>query len=389
MARADFNAFFNEKKIFSRFLKKISPNLFNRLNELLIFMSTTTLLSSETRPTIKDAAGICGVSEATVSYVINGKRVLRPDTREKVLRVMQELNYHPSAVARGLSSKRVHTLGILFGSVDSVEFATNSYVSGLLQGIMVKAQREGFDITLFTANWRDAATSAPPLRNGRTDGVLAIAPLVGSDMLEGLANLGIAHVAISAPEKMGLANVDVDNFAGAEMAARHLLGLGHRRIAYLTGNDDMASFAPRRAGFLAALKSAKVAPREDWIQTSYFDGSLAKAQARQLLQNSEAPTAIFAGNDAIALGVLEAARELEIAVPSQLSVIGFDDAPAAQMAMPQLTTIRQPLDEIGATATQLLIDCLREPKKCARETHWVEPKLIVRGTTAPPSISSI
>ena len=103
---------------------------------------------------------------------------------------MQELNYHPSAVARGLSSKRVHTLGILFGAVDSIEFATNSYISGLVQGIMVRAQREGFDITFFTASWKDATTSAPPLRDGRTDGVLAIAPAFGFGYVERLGHVG-------------------------------------------------------------------------------------------------------------------------------------------------------------------------------------------------------
>lgn len=356
-------------------------------------MDHSSPLRLESRPTIRDVAALCGVSEATVSYVINGKRSLKPATREKVMRVMQELNYHPSAVARGLSSKRVHSLGILFGAVDPIEFATNSYVSGLLQGIMLQAKREGFDITLFTANWEDAATSAPPLRDGRTDGVLAIAPPLGSDMLEGLALLGIPHVAISAavaPDVAGVsvANVDVDNFAGARLAARHLVDLGHRRIAYLTGDEDMASYQPRRAGFCAALQEADIEVPAAWMVTSRFDGSLAVAQALQLLRAPRSPTAICAGNDAIATGVLEAARQLKIAVPGQLSVIGFDDAPVAQMAMPQLTTIRQPLGEIGQTATQILIDCVRQPHEYPRLTQLLTPELIVRDSTAPHETNS-
>lgn len=350
-------------------------------------MSISSLSPTETRPTIKDVALRCGVSEATVSYVINGKRVLKPDTREKVLRAMQEMNYHPSAVARGLSSKRVHTLGILFGAVDSIEFATNSYVSGLLQGIMLRAQREGFDITFFTAPWKDAATSAPPLRDGRTDGVLTIAPLLDSDMLDGLATLGIPHVAISAAPRKGLANVDVDNFAGAKLAAQHLIELGHRRIAFLTGNVDMASYTPRRAGFLAALQEAAIEHCTEWVQTSHFDGSLACEQAKRLLQNAPAPTAFCAGNDAIAIGILEAARQLNIEVPTELSIIGFDDTPAAQMISPPLTTIRQPLGEIGQLATQILIECLRQPQNCVTTTQLVQPALVVRASTAPPANS--
>lgn len=328
---------------------------------------------------------MCGVSEATVSYVINGKRTLRPDTREKVIRAMRELNYHPSAVARGLSSKRVHTLGILFGAVDSIEFATNSYVSGLLQGIMLHAQREGFDITFFTALWKDAETSAPPLRDGRTDGVLAIAPLLDSDMLTGLSSLGIPHVTISADTTADVVNVDVDNVEGARLATSHLVELGHRRIAYLMGNDDLASFIPRRAGFCMALEAAGIEANPRWIQMSHFDGSLALAQARELLLEAQPPTAFFAGNDNIAMGVIEAARSLGIAVPGELSVIGFDDVPAASFSTPQLTTVRQPLKQIGETATQLLIDCIREPKSREPITRLLTPELIVRDTTAPPT----
>jgi LacI family transcriptional regulator len=348
-------------------------------------MTTKTSLKSGTNPTIKDIAQACGVSEATVSYVINGKRVLRADTRERVSRVMREMNYHPSAVARGLSSKRVHTLGILFGAVDSIEFSTNSYVNGLLQGIMLHAQNTGFDITFFTAKWQNAGVSAPPLRDGRTDGVLAIAPLLHSDMLEGLSALGIPHVAISAATDANAVNIDVDNYAGAKMAAFHLIELGHRRIAYLMGNDDLASFAPRRAGFLAALKEADISPNPQWIQMSHFDGSRAFEQTCTLLREEQRPTAICAGNDHIALGVLEAARSLDIDVPRQLSVIGFDDVPAAMFSTPQLTTIRQPLREIGIRATQMLIERLSSrPEEHITQKELFAPELVIRQSTALP-----
>ncbi len=112
-------------------------------------------------PTIKDIAHACGVSEATVSYVINGKRVLKADTRERVISVMREMNYHPSAVARGLSGKKAHTLGVLFPVIESVAFVTNPYATGLLQGVFWQAQREGFNVTLFTSMWENAQSSAP------------------------------------------------------------------------------------------------------------------------------------------------------------------------------------------------------------------------------------
>jgi DNA-binding LacI/PurR family transcriptional regulator len=347
-------------------------------------MSTTT--ARESRPTIRDIASVCGVSEATVSYVINGKRQLKPATRERVFRTMREMNYHPNAVARGLASKRVHTLGILSGAVDSADFITNAYAGGLLKGIMICAQREDFNVTIFTASWQNAAISAPPLRDGRTDGVLTIAPPTNSDILPGLISLQMPIVAISAGRTdLPISNVDVDDFAGAKMATDHLLQLGHRRIAYLTGNDDLASYGPRRAGFCAAMDEAGVPVASELIQASHFNGALAFEQTVRLLRQDNPPTAIFAGNDSIAFGVIDAARCIGISVPTQLSVIGFDDSPQAVTTSLNLTTVRQPLQQIGETAAALLIRYMREPDEFVPETQLLAPELIVRGTTASPA----
>lgn len=200
-------------------------------------------------PTIKDIARVCGVSEATVSYVINGKRVLKADTRERVFQVMREMNYHPSAVARGLSGKKAHTLGVLFPVIESTGFVTNPYATGLLQGVFLQAQREGFNVTLFTSNWENAQVSAPPLRDGRTNGVLVIAPPLGSDILSRLASLHVPVVGISAPKHAGVAVVDVDDEAGVQLATQHLIELGHRCIAYLTGNTTPRLMRRAMPGF--------------------------------------------------------------------------------------------------------------------------------------------
>lgn len=341
--------------------------------------------SLQSRPTIRDVARACGVSEATVSYVINGKRVLKADTRERVFRAMREMNYHPSAVARGLSSKKVHTFGVLFGAVDSVEFVTNPYASGLLRGIMACAQREGFDITFFTAPWRSAPLSAPPLRDGRTDGILAIAPPMGSDILAGVSELNMPLVVISADPAAPVSNVDIDNRAGARLAMGHLVQLGHRRIAYLMGNEDMASFEARREGFRTTLCEAGLELVPEFMVPSHFDGSLAFEQTSRLLRHPQRPTAIFAGNDTIAMRVIEAARCSGVQVPGELSVIGFDDAPAALLVTPNLTTVRQPLREIGECATGLLIRYMRESVVSAPETILLAPELVVRGSTGPAS----
>lgn len=354
-------------------------------------MPTTSALPQETRPTIKHIAAMCGVSAATVSYVINGKETLRPETRARVMKAMDELNYHPSAVARGLQSRRVNTLGILFGSISPIDFADHTYVTGLLRGIMKCAREEGFDIVFFTEGWTDAATSAPPLADGRTDGVIAIAPRLTSDMLQGLRGRNIAHVAISAGDDESV-NVDIDNFAGIRMATEHLLSLGHRDIAFFNGNDNMASYAPRRDAFVATLQKAGITPRADWMIDTNFDGHSTFEPARAFLHNAretdDLPTAICATNDYIALAVMKAAQSLDIDVPGQLSITGFDDIVQAQSATPALTTLRQPLEQIGATATQLLIERVRTPGQAATGTHLLHPELVVRESCAPPRSSN-
>jgi LacI family transcriptional regulator len=340
--------------------------------------------ASTKKITIKDVARVCGVSVATVSYVINGTRVLKPDTRERVLKAMEEMNFHPNAVARGLSSRRVHTLGVHCGVLQADEFITNPYAAGILGGILKCASEAGFDVTLFTNRWQDKQKSAPALQDGRTDGMIALAPQISCDMVEGLASLGIPLVTIAASAQDNIPMVDVDNRAGAHMAARHLVELGHRRIAAIMGNEDLSSFAPRRAGICEALTQANLPVRQEWLIPSHFDGSLAFEQTQALLRQENPPTAICAGNDRIAVAIIEAAQQMGVPVPQQLSVVGFDDLPFATMVTPNLTTIRQPLRAIGACAAALLIDRIKGLSTPDDERpHLLSPELIVRASTAP------
>ncbi|HEY3331044.1 MAG TPA: LacI family DNA-binding transcriptional regulator [Capsulimonadaceae bacterium] len=337
-------------------------------------------------PTIKDIAAACGVSEATVSYVINGKRVLRDDTRLRVQTAIREMRYHPSAVARGLSSKRLHTLGVSLGAIDAVEFLSHTYVSAILQGVVTQAQSNGLNITLFTEPWMGSSISAPRLRDGRTDGVLVIGPRLESDILDSLHGLGVPTVAVSAEGPSAVPMVDVDNYAGARMATEHLIKLGHRRIAYLTGNDYLASYKPRLQGYLDAMKHAAIPVRDEFVLQSDFSGTLMTGQTIQLLGLTEPPTAIFAGNDIMGIGVIEAAKSIGVDVPGQLSVVGFDDIGACVNVTPNLTTIRQPFHEIGMEATKLLIEMIKTGvHEDAAKPVLLAPTLVMRQSTAGPA----
>ena len=335
-------------------------------------------------PTIRDIAKACNVSTATVSYVINGKNTLLPETRERVLRKMREMDYHPSAVARGLTNKRMNTLGVLFDNVGSEIAIWHPYTSGILQGIVAASAQAGYNVTLFTELWQDAEQSLPKLRDQRTDGLLVVAPPADTDILPGLCSAGLKVVTVSAESAAyGMPSVDVDNTVGIQIAVKHLQELGHERIAFLGGELNMFSAQVRQAAFQAALPDV---PPEYLRASSYQDAQIAEAEARHLLSLPVPPTAIVAGNDQIAIVALKAARSLGISVPEQLSMIGFDDIPDAALVHPALTTVRQPLAEIGAAATRRLLQMLSGEEVVA-ERQLIAPSLAVRETTAPPEFS--
>lgn len=335
--------------------------------------------------TIWDVARESNVSIATVSHVINnGPRTVRPDTRDRVLDAIKKLNYHPNAMARGLVRRRMNTIGILSGVFSAQDVVVNPYASGILQGVLTGSSAAGYDVLLFTEGWANLKHSGPVYRDRRADGILTISPAIDSDMISGLVSLELAVVAVSADcLSLGVPAVDVDNVHGARLAADYFVKLGHKRIAHITGNADLLSTGQRQAAFADALRSHGIDMPETNLRHASYDGRGSYEQAAALLKQPNAPTAIFAGNDGIAIGVIYACRDLGIKVPDQVSVIGFDDLNTIEHVTPALTTVRQPLASIGELATKLLIDRINDVPVEVK-THLIEPELIVRSSTAPP-----
>lgn len=343
--------------------------------------------------TIRDVARESGVSVATVSYVLNnGPRPVKAETRERVLAAMHRLDYHPNAMARGLVRRRLHTIGVLFGQIETA-VVTNPYAATILQGVLSAAADLDYNVTIFPKAWEDARRSTPPLRDRRTDGVLIVAPLSESDMVPGVAALKIPLVVLSANcEQYGIPYVDVDNRHGGRVAAEFLLSLGHRRIAHIHGGDQHDSAPMRREGFAGALCEAGVPlPPEFVISADYSGEMVAEAiQTLMALPPNQRPTAVFLGNDMMAMRALEITRGLGIRVPDDLSILGFDDIPLASAMTPPLSTIRQPLAEIGKQATRLLIQQIERGGSLTPDDrmplgHLMEPTVVPRETTAPPA----
>jgi len=343
--------------------------------------------------TIRDVARESGVSVGTVSNVFNDStRHIRPETRERVLDAARRLRYRPNGVARGLVQRRTRTLGVFFHASSAI-VVLDPYASAVLHGILLGTSPRGYSTLLFPQPLMRREGDVAQLADGRADGVLVVAPGRDDETADALAAMGVPVAVVSArlEGKEGVLSVDVDNERGGFLATEYLLSLGHRRIAHFAGNPAQRSARDREAGFRAAMAAAGVPVDESLVVPCGYHGAESYEPTRRLLALPEPPTAVFCANDNLAVATLLAARDSGVSVPGHLSVVGFDDAPAASLVTPPLTTVRQPLSEIGRRAAELLIDHL-EPGGAGGTPPGLPvpviftPTLVARGSTAaaPP-----
>jgi LacI family transcriptional regulator len=332
------------------------------------------------RLTIRQIADLAGVSIATVSRVMNGRNDVSDETREMVNRVIRENGYTANRSARGLSAGRTALVGIL------VPLIYPAYFSGMLAGASEALAELDMQIVLSpTAGEHDREVSVLHKLHGVTDGALMMQPEESSTELVRLLDDGYRFVVLDPlmPLDQRIPSVSAAHTSGADQAMRHLLELGHRRIAQITGPRGWVATEDRRRGYHAVLASAGILPDPTLEVESIPEIVPGRAAAEQLLDLPDRPTAIFAFNDNIAIGAIQAARARGLRVPEDLSVVGFDDVEHATVVTPALTTVRQPLAEMGRTAVSLLNRLLERQRF---ETLHVElaTRLVVRESTAPP-----
>ena len=331
--------------------------------------------------TIREIADLAGVSIATVSRVLNGRDDVSDETRASVRRVVEEHGYTANRSARGLSAGHTGLVGVLVPLVYPV------YFSEILSGAAEALYEQDMRLLLSpTGHQHDREVSLiDRLVHGETDGALVVLPEESSDELERLLDDGYRFVVIDPrlPLDARIASVSAAHTSGADQAMRHLLALGHRRIAAITGPRGWVATEDRRRGYHAALAAAGILPDPALELDSDFEIGGGRKQARVLLDLANPPTAIFAFNDNLAIGAIQAARARGLRVPEDLSVVGFDDVEHATIVTPALTTVRQPLAEMGRTAVSLLMRLLERQRF---ETLHVElgTRLVVRESTAPP-----
>ncbi len=332
------------------------------------------------RVTITDVARTAGVSVATVSKVINSRYGVAQSTTARVKEVIEDLGYESSLVARSLRSHKTNVIGILVAEFEP--FSTE-----ILKGASSVLAGTGYELLAYTGGqhsggvgWEQRYLSR--LSGTLIDGAILVTPTVLN------ADAAIPVVAIDPHTGPGgIPTVDSDNLAGAATATEHLISLGHRRIAFLSGRDDLESSRLREEGYRQALTAAGITVDPSLVRSGDYRVETSRGPARELLTLADRPTAIFAANDLSALAAMEVARDLGLDIPGDLSVIGFDDIPEAARSNPPLTTIRQPIQQMGATAVNLLVDLIRG--HALDSTHVRMPtSLVLRGTTGPQSARS-
>ncbi len=326
-------------------------------------------------PVMADVGRLAGVSHQTVSRVINGSPRVRPETRGRVLAAMRELGYRPNPVARALVTGRSNTLGV-------VSFDTTLYgPASTLFGIERAAHEAGYFIIVASLKALDrdsVADAVERLRRHGVDGVLVIAPLedAADALLHAPTDVPLVSVEGGPPDDVPV--VAVDQRAGAMSATRHLLDLGHRSVWHIAGPPEFLEAQQRLAGWRATLAAAgaQVPPplTGDWSAQSGYE------LGRQL-SSDPTVTAIFAGNDQMALGVLRALHEAGRRIPEEISVVGFDDIPEAPYFTPPLTTVRQDFNEVGRRSLKLLLRAIETGDRVPAGP-LVEPELVIRASTA-------
>ena len=331
-------------------------------------------------PTIDDVASAAGVSTATVSRALNGTGQIAPATRAMIDDAVAQLGYHPNTAARSLVTRSTQTIALLLPDI------TNPFYAALVSGIQERALETGHTMLLCTTEGDPEREEQylSLLRAKQVDGVLVDGLVLPPDRITRFVREGLPIVCLDRDIDSTLVPlVQVDNRLGARLATEHLLELGHERIGHIAGPPDLGISDERIEGYRDALRAAGIAVDPELIAVGSFteEGGY---EAARVLSDKWDLTALFAANDLSAIGALSALVQSGRRVPEEVSVVGFDDLRLSRFTNPPLTTVHQPAGEIARHAAELLLE-LASGRPVERMRYFLEPGLVVRSSTAPPS----
>lgn len=331
------------------------------------------------RVTIHEVARRAGVSVATVSRVFNNSDLVVKQTGEKIRSVAHRLNYIPNASARSLSMKRTETIGMLLPDMHG------EFFSEIIRGADAIAHKERYHLLVSASHSnKEELETAIKMMSGRVDGFILMSPHLDSETLVGRYLKSIPTVILSSSQARGTHDsIRIDNVGAARQVMRHLISLGHRRIAIVKGDPGNEDGEERLAGYHAELRANSIDIRDELIVAGDFSEQSGYAAGRILLELKNRPTAVFASNDDMAIGVLRHLRERGVSVPDEIAVAGFDDIQISSLIHPSLTSVHVNISELGSLAVERLLFLLNSGQRRTSSRRIVLPAtLIVRESTA-------
>jgi len=324
---------------------------------------------------LEDIARLSRVSRSTVSRVINGDENVRAETRQRVLDVIQQNNFHPNLAARRLAAGRTNVIGLVIPTGVGIIFS-DPYFSHLIQGVSAACNEKEYSVMLWLATPEyERRMIRRILGSGLVDGVIVSSALAEDPLVSSLHESRMPFVLIGRHPVLDLNSIDMDNQEGARKATCHLLQCGYRRIATITGPKNMTAGNDRLDGYRQALAEYDLAFDEMLV----IEGTFTEASGYTAMQSllPLRPEAVFAASDVMATGALRAIREAGLRVPEDIALVGYDDMPIAAQVNPALTTIRQPVHEMGKLAVDTLINVLENPEN-SKQHIVLQPELIIR-----------
>ncbi|MDW8319765.1 MAG: LacI family DNA-binding transcriptional regulator [Armatimonadota bacterium] len=313
------------------------------------------------RVTMQTIAARVGVSQATVSYVLNNKAGARVSAsiRAEILRIARELNYYPNEAARRLAGVRSRTLGILQLYVRHSVLA-GWWSSEVMRGIADTGFTQGYHLMIYAMSEDVREMCLNAVYSGRLEGLIILAPYKDEPLLKELCSADVPVAVVGSHQVFGekMVAVDADNEMGGYLATKHLIEQGHRRIAHLHGALNIPNACDRLRGYHRAMQEAGLPILPELVRESGFLEQGSYEITRELLQLPEPPTAVFAANDVSAVGVLRAVKDAGLHVPEDVAIIGYDGTPFTQLTEPPLSTVEQPASEMGRVAARLLIEVI-------------------------------
>jgi LacI family transcriptional regulator len=327
--------------------------------------------------TVLDVARLAGVSTATVSRVINSPDSVRQKTREKVLLAMKKCNYKYNALARGFVTKKSNTIGLIIPTISNSVFAESTF------GVQEYADQKNIRVVLGNSCYKYSQEEnlIKVLRENQVDGLIITTTNLKGEILTSLVDEKFPFVLLFSTVKKGpMSAVGIDNYRGGYLATEHLISLGHKRIGMVAGNFSMTDRSFHRwHGYKKCLRDNKIAYDKKLLVQTDYSLSGGRDAIKKLLGLPSPPTAVFCSNDYIALGAIKGARELGLALPEDLSIVGFDDMQTASYILPALTTIHQPAYEMGRRAAELLLQLIQKQSKPTQ--YMMDSTLVIRDST--------